>query len=166
MKFQATDGHLLDEFAKGNRNAIIAVCRESAHRLKACGCLTDEAVVDLLQQVLERIGEGQSPDQAFGWKQQRRGHMHQNNVLRDWDVRSTVLELMCEGKTRNQAISQVCSENNGDFLLGFKVIEKICSRLSIADQLQIPQDIFPLPEINGRFPWRRKSNLDLHRFSI
>ena len=148
---QYTDGHLLSEFSKGSRLAIQKICKNSADRL-ARGDLTDADILHLLRLALAKIGDGESPNDAFGWTQTTRGNMPDNLVFRDWNVRLVVRELLREGMKLTEACGLVSSEQKGEkrlgYVLGFTTIAGICRGLTRETQIDTPESIFPISEPN------------------
>ena len=67
--------YLLHHVKEGDRDAIQRFCKESANRLEQSGVLSCQEEVELLQNVLKRIGDGESPNDAFGWSKRSRRHI-------------------------------------------------------------------------------------------
>ena len=146
-----TDGGLLEQFRQGNRTAIMDVSKVAGNLLNNYGEFRDQDLITLFAEVLTAIGNGQEPNEAFGWKQSGKGRIPENNTMRDSDIKQTVIYLMREGKTLNQACKAVSSEENGDFLLGYKTISEICKGLSSDTAIVHESGIFPF---DFGFPWR------------
>lgn len=145
---QFTDGNLLNEVAKGNRDAIRALCADLAMRIERNG-IHDEDVLPILHFIFQRIGKGESPNEAFGWDQSRKGNPKKHTVFRDWYVRLDVQErMMTTGESWKEACKNVSSENRGDICLSVKMIEKICSELTVDTPLPIPDNLFPLGDLS------------------
>ena len=144
-QFQFTDGNLLQKFKNGDRVTISAVCLASAQRIKSGG-LVDEEVISLLADALERIGNGEEPNKAFGWDQPRKGRLKETHTLRDWEIKKSVQERMiATGESLRAACAAVCG-TSGKFNLGHKTIESVCNNLTADTPLPMPDDIFPLED--------------------
>lgn len=137
-----TDGGLLGRFKDGDRPAISSVCEIAGKLLGKHGAFHDRDLSALFAEVIARIGDGQSPDEAFGWKQPRKGPQERNTVFRDYEVRATVQDLLKEGDSLNAACKKVSIEEQGPFLLGYKTIYEICKGLTADTELTFHDDIF------------------------
>lgn len=141
---QFTDANLLTEFCNGNREAIRQVCKTSAKRIEQYGLLNDENVVDLLRQILGRIGEGQSPDEAFGWF----GKTGKNTSFRDWNIRMAAREMLIAGENLTWACGLLSSDSGGEeitgYSLSFSTVAAICAGLTKDTPLPLPDNIFPI----------------------
>lgn len=102
------DAGLLGHVSSGNREAIRAMCKLAAEHVAEmrarCGPGHDDLTPFVLS-ALNAIAAGTSPDAAFGWKQKKRGRQHQNHSLRDWMIRTEVLERM---KVSDQSLTIAC----------------------------------------------------------
>ena len=139
------DSNVISKARAGDRDSIAAVCKYIAL------CQSEKVTpapgaFDFLQDVLHKIGDGLPPDAAFGWTQPRKGRRNQNSAYQKWDVKVTVQEGMKLGKSWRQACAAVSSEQNGVFLLSQKTIESICKGLTINDELELPKDLYPIPD--------------------
>jgi hypothetical protein len=139
------DSAVISKARSGDRDAIVAVCKYIA-LCQSEKITPDPGALDFLQDVLKKIGSGQPPDTAFGWKQARKGRRNQNSAYQQWDVKMTVQEGMKRGKSWRKACADVSSEQNGVFLLSQKTIESICKGLTINDELEMSESFFPLPD--------------------
>ena len=106
---QVTASDLLDKFRAGDRVAISTVCRISARRIGR-GALTEKAVLDLLHDALEKIGQGVEPNEAFGWAKNpgrpKKADSAANELL-EWEVKMWVRDLMTEGLGRIEACQRL-----------------------------------------------------------
>lgn len=137
------DGNLLVKARGGDRESIMELCNYLADCQKT-GIVPDAGATELLCDILERIGDGQAPDVAFGWKQGRKGRRNQNSAYQQWDIRLTVQERMRDGESWRAACFAVSSDADGEFLLSQKTVEQVCAGLMVDTELPIPEDIFPL----------------------
>lgn len=111
--------------------------------------------------VLERIAGGLTPDSAFCWISNTRGRPLANLAYRNWDIRTTVQELM---KTKpmatcREACHYVSSDQHGEFLLTGDQIVRICRGLTTDTPLPLPEGIFPVSRVryrDRRFPVERR----------
>ena len=63
------------------------------------------------------------------------------NLIRDYDLRNAVLELMkSSGKTQVQAMSALSKEQGGSYPLSFNEIEEICGELTEGAKPEHPKD--------------------------
>jgi hypothetical protein len=169
MVDQFTDSGLIEQARLGNLEAIQEVCNIAFKNYSETGRLTDKCVISFLMDALNKIANGDSPNEAFGWNQ-RKGRRNQEHNLqfRDWNIRMLVRDYMREGLTRSRAIdlylkrcdltNYALMEEEGltkveadsyikfykKFQLGRKSIEKICKGLSSDTDLPFPENPFPI----------------------
>lgn len=137
------DGYLLDKAQIGERESVMALCEYLAQCFDE-NCEPAEGAMTLLQEILEKISKGESPDTAFRWKQRRRGNRVKNTAFRNWEIKMAVRALLIAGYGHGDACFQVSSEADGPFLLGQKTIKEICAGLTKTTPLPLTDDIFPL----------------------
>ena len=144
---QVTASDLLDKFRAGDRVAISTVCRISARRIER-GALTEKAVLDLLHDALEKIGQGVEPNDAFGWGREK-GGVVVDNAMRDWEIQMLVRDLLTEGGLEDEwrkACKKVAEDgqgrgaikNYGGRPVGEAAIRKICKELKFDTVLIMP----------------------------
>lgn len=98
--------------------------------------------------VLEALVDRRSPDEAFKWKQSRKGRRVANvNVFRDWDIQMTVRDLMIEGYIFSKACEIV--DKASPYPIGYDSILKIANGVTENSDLPLPDGIFPLPKKAG-----------------
>ena len=137
------DGSLLDKARKGDRESIMALCEYLASCQKD-GNVPDAEAASFLCEVLEKIGNGEAPDAAFGWKQTSKGRRRQNSAYQQWDIKMSVQELMSHGISWRRACEEVSSDKNGEFLRSKKTIENVCAGLTVDTELSLPDDLYPM----------------------
>jgi len=139
------DGNLLSKAREGDRESIRALCEYLAICHKA-GTFPDAAATSFLYEVLDKIRDGLAPDAAFGWKQNRKGRRKQNSVFLHWTIKLSGQQMMASGESWRAACLAVSSHGNSEFPLSEKAIEQVCAGLTLDTNLDIPDDIYPLPE--------------------
>lgn len=135
-------------FEPENKEAVKQVCALTAQRIREIANKANVGHDDLLAHLvdaLDRIGAGESPDQAFGWAKNGPGRRRGNHERRDWEVRWDVREHLRAGELMEHACWAVSLEGGGEFLLGFESIKKICKGLNPDSDLPEPEISFPLP---------------------
>ena len=143
---QFTDSGFLEQVKQGDRKAIQAFCADLAQRLRTDG-IHDQDVTYVLSDILEKIGQGISPDSAFRWKQSSKGRRDTNDSVRDFLIRKSVQERMLSGQTFTAACLAVSSEaegHKGEFHLGAKSIQNICKGITRNTDIQFPDNPFPI----------------------
>ncbi|EGV18771.1 hypothetical protein [Thiocapsa marina] len=138
--FTAIDWHLIQEAEAGNREALRVMageCVESLTRIKG----TDPATA-WLAGIMARIAEGQSPDQAFGWK--REGKPKGNLAFLQWNYARWVETLIAEhGVATLDAAKEIVGRAAGKSGEDGGTIDKAWKKYR---RVQIPDDIFPIPD--------------------
>jgi len=141
-----TDAGMSEKFCEGDLESIREISKIAGNLLLKHGEFREKYLIDLFSEILLRIGNGESPNDAFGWTQGRKGRRVKHTEFRDWDVKMTVRELLRSGFSLPNACDKVCSENNGDFTLSRKTIENICKGLSKDTEIAsfLEENIFPI----------------------
>jgi hypothetical protein len=139
------------------------MCEVSAERLlevRRRANVGHDDCFDYVVGALKAIVGGMSPNEAFAWSQSDRGRSEGNFALRNWDIQCTVHERMRKGETKEAACLSVSSDCDGEFLLGFESIKKIC--MGIKEDTVLPDlcelDIYPIDPK----PYRRKRQPSPH----
>lgn len=146
------DGGLLKKAKDGNRLAIAEMCKIACIHFADISSLSTDGghddVSSFIFDALRRVGNGESPNDAFNWKQHRRGVPKGNTELRDWYVRMAVQERMrTSGEGLLAACESVQDENEAESLrLGTSTIMEICAGLTSETVLpDFPEGLFPFP---------------------
>lgn len=146
-----TDGGIISLAQSGNKQAIQVLYADLAVRLKSGG-IRDNDIVSMLTTIFESIGNGKSPNEAFGWKQTTRGRPKENHELRDFLIKMAVLELLKKGQSNSSACFAVSSDskNSNAFPLGQKSIEDICEGLTKNSSIALPDQTFQIRRLKRR----------------
>ena len=106
--------------------------------------------------VLEALVNRSSPNEAFKWKQLKVGRRKGNvNAFRDWDIKSSVRELLSEGFSFSTACEIVSTVYEGTaykkspYDIGYESVVKIAEGITANSDLPFLDGIFPLPKKTG-----------------
>jgi hypothetical protein len=93
--------------------------------------------------IFESLLSGKSPNDAFCWNQKKKGRRTANiNVYRDWDIQSTVKDLLNDEFSREDACRIVgeVMPYYGDYGL----VKRVSRGIKSHTDMPTPDDIFPL----------------------
>lgn len=135
-------GELFERADRGDVESVKELCGLASRELMQGGSIPNLHLVEFVASCLEQIADGISPQQAFFSKPANRPKA--NNVLRDWEVKRIVQDLMQDGKSWTSACRLAAHEGGGEIGLSAKTIEGICKGLEADTHLPFPDDIFPL----------------------
>ena len=103
----------------------------------------DDDLAYYLVVIFESLLSGNSPNDAFCWNQKKKGRRTANiNVYRDWDIQSTVKDLLNDGFIREDACMIV--SDSMPYFGGYELVVKVSKSIKFDTKIPLPDDIFPL----------------------
>ena len=103
----------------------------------------DDDLAYYLGVIFESLLSGKSPNDAFFWNQKKKGRRTANiNVYRDWDIQSTVKDLLNDGFIREDACMIV--SKSMPYFGGYELVVKVSKSIKFDTNIPLPDDIFPL----------------------
>jgi hypothetical protein len=141
----------------GNREAISEACRVAEEEVETTGRLTDPDVLSIILVALGKVAKGESPNDAFGWSQPRKGRRKANSnfALDNWEISMDVHLLMKNGRSWTKACEEV--SNDPEVPLSAKQIENICKDVDGTTPPVFPENPFPICRRKKRLQ-SKKSN--------
>ena len=102
----------------------------------------DDDLAYYLDVIFESLLSGKSPNDAFCWNQKKKGRRTANiNVYRDWDIQSTVKDLLNDVFIREDAC-RIVSESM-PYFGGYELVVKVSKSIKFDTNIPLPDDIFP-----------------------
>ena len=137
------DGALLAKVRDGNHLAIRQFAKMAAAHVRdmaeQCRLLIDDAT-PVLAEILDRIADGERPDDAFNWRPAGRPRGNETWLL--WSLAMHVNQLRAAGMSREAAVALVGDAARMDGKRGGKLDRAY-------DQFKneaIPDDLYPIPD--------------------